>query len=72
MRNGSRSGWSASASCRIAEYRVVPMLVERDGAPYVHGNDEKGRATVDYLRRVTAEAGLNARLRWVGDEAAVE
>ena len=57
---------------RIAEYRVVPMLVERDGAPYVHGNDEKGRATVDYLRRVTAEAGLNARLRWVGDEAAVE
>ncbi len=57
---------------RIAEYRVVPMLVEKDGAPYVHGRDEKGRATADYLRRVTAEAGLNARLRWDGDELVVE
>jgi len=57
---------------RIAEYRIIPMLVEKDGAPYVHGNDEKGRATVDYLRRVTAEAGLNARLRWDGDEVVIE
>jgi poly-gamma-glutamate synthesis protein (capsule biosynthesis protein) len=57
---------------RIAEYRVVPMLVEKDGAPYVHGRDEKGRATADYPKRVTAEAGLNARLRWDGDELVVE
>ena len=57
---------------RIAEYRLVPMLVEKDGAPYVHGCDEKGRATADYLRRVTAEAGLNARLRWDGDELVIE
>ena len=57
---------------RIAEYRLVPMLVEKDGAPYVHGKDEKGRAAVDYLRRVTEEAGLNARLRWDGDEVVVE
>ena len=57
---------------RIAEYRVLPMLVEKDGAPYVHGCDEKGRAVADYLTRVTAEAGLNARLRWDGDELVVE
>ena len=57
---------------RIAEYRLIPMLVEKDGAPYVHGNDEKGRATVEYLRRVTAEAGLNAVLRWDGDEVVIE
>ena len=57
---------------RIAEYRLIPMLVEKDGAPYVHGNDEKGRATADYLRRITEAAGLNARLRWEGDELAVE
>lgn len=56
----------------IAEYRLVPMYVEKDGAPYVHGNDGKGRATADYLRRITAEAGLNARLRWDGDELVVE
>ena len=48
------------------------MLVEKDGAPRVHGCDEKGRATADYLRRITAEAGLNARLRWAGDELVVE
>ena len=57
---------------RIAEYRLVPMQVEKDGAPYVHGRDEKGRATADYLRRITEEAGLNARLRWEGEELAVE
>ena len=57
---------------KIAEYRLVPMLVEKDGAPCVHGCDEKGRATADYLRRITAEAGLNARLRWAGDELVVE
>ncbi len=57
---------------RVAEYRLVPMLVEKDGAPYVHGNDEKGRAAADYLRRITAEAGLNAALRWDGDELVVE
>ena len=57
---------------RIAAYRLVPMLVEKDGAPRVHGCDEKGRATADYLRRITAEAGLNARLRWDGDELMIE
>ena len=57
---------------KLAEYRLVPMLVEKDGAPYVHGNDEKGRATADYLRRITAEAGLRSTLRWDRDELVVE
>ena len=57
---------------KVAEYRLVPMVVEKDGAPYVHGNDEKGQAAADYLRRITAEAGLNARLRWEGEELVVE
>ena len=56
---------------RVAEYRLIPMLVEKDGAPYVHGDDAKGRATLDYIRRITAEAGLNARYRWVGDEVQI-
>lgn len=57
---------------KLAEYRLIPMLVEKDGAPYVHGNDEKGRATADYLRRITAEAGFNSSLRWDRDELVVE
>lgn len=57
---------------RVAEYRLLPMLVEKDGAPYVHGNDGKGRATLEYIRRITADAGLNAVYRWDGDEVVVE
>ena len=39
---------------------------------YVHGNDGKGRATLEYIRRITADAGLNAGYRWDGDEVVVE
>lgn len=55
----------------VAEYRLIPMLVEKDGAPYVHGDDPKGRAVLDYVRRITAQAGLNARYRWTGDEVRI-
>ena len=48
------------------------MVVEKDGAPYVHGDDEKGRAAVGYLTRITDQAGLNASLRWAGDEVVIE
>lgn len=57
---------------KVAEYRLIPMLVEKDGAPRVHGNDEKGNATLAYLRRITEDAALNARYRWDGDEVVIE
>lgn len=56
---------------RVAEYRLIPMLVEKDGAPRVHGNDEAGNATLAYLRRITEDAALNARYRWDGDELVI-
>jgi hypothetical protein len=55
-----------------AEYRLIPMKVEKDGAPYVHGNTPEGREVLDYIERITCQAGLNARFRWDGDEVVVE
>ena len=54
---------------KIVSYRVVLMLTEKSGIPYVHGQDKVGQEIFDYLQRITAEAGLNAKLSWDGDEA---
>ena len=57
---------------RVAEYRLLPMLVEKDGAPRVHGNDEAGNTTLNYIRRITDEASLNAHYHWSGDEIVID
>ena len=57
---------------RIAQTRVVVMRTEKNGIPYVHGPDEKGCESLEYLQRVTEEAGLNGRFSWDGNEAVVE
>ena len=57
---------------RVASYRMVLMKVERDGVPYVHGQSAVGQEIFDYMQRITEEAGLNARLRWAGDEVEIE
>ena len=54
---------------KVVSYRVVFMLTEKSGIPYVHGQDGIGREIFDYFQRITAEAGLNAKLSWDGDEA---
>lgn len=56
---------------RIADYRMVLMKVERDGVPYVHGHTQTGQEIFDYMQRITAEAGLNGRLCWDGDEVRI-
>jgi len=56
---------------KIVEYRLIPMRVEKDGIPYVHGNDEVGREVVAYIEQITKGAGLNAKFRWDGDEVVI-
>ncbi|NLK72396.1 MAG: CapA family protein [Clostridiales bacterium] len=56
---------------KIVSYRYIPMLVEKDGIPYVHGNNEKGREVFDYVERITREANLNAQFKWEGDEVVI-
>jgi poly-gamma-glutamate capsule biosynthesis protein CapA/YwtB (metallophosphatase superfamily) len=52
-------------------YRVIPMKVECDGVPYVHGDTPMGQECLDYLRKITEAEGLNTVYRWDGDEIVV-
>lgn len=56
---------------KIAQTRMVLMQTERSGVPYVHGQDEKGIETFNYMQCVTTEAGLNGKLFWDGNEVVV-
>ncbi len=61
----------ADGVARIAQTRMVLMQTEKSGVPYVHGQDQKGQETFEYMQRVTTEAGLNGKLSWDGDEVVV-
>ena len=56
---------------RIASNRLVLMKVEKDGIPRVHGNTPTGQEILGYIEKITADAGLNARYRWEGDDVVV-
>jgi poly-gamma-glutamate synthesis protein (capsule biosynthesis protein) len=56
---------------RIEEVRLLPVYVNNEGQPIVHGDDEKGRQVFDTMVRVTKEAELNAGYKWDGDEIVV-
>lgn len=56
---------------KVASYRMVLMKVEKDGVPYLHGNTPTGNEILDYMRRITEEAGLNAKFAWDGDEVVI-
>ena len=47
------------------------MKTEKSGIPYVHGQDEAGRETLNYMQSITQKAGLNAVFDWDGDEVIV-
>lgn len=56
---------------QITQYRIVPLVVEKSGIPYPHGDDEKGRSMLAYLQKVTADEGLDTTYEWDGDELIV-
>jgi poly-gamma-glutamate synthesis protein (capsule biosynthesis protein) len=56
---------------KIVSNRAILMKVEKDGVPYVHGNTETGNEVLDYLKKITEGAGLNAKYEWDGDEIVI-
>lgn len=53
---------------KITETRFVPLLVNQEGVPIVVGRNDGGREVLDYIEKITKEAGLNAQFRWDGNE----
>ena len=56
---------------KIEEVRLLPVYMNNEGQPIVHGNDEKGRMVFDTMVRVTEQSKLNAKFKWDGDEVVV-
>jgi len=56
---------------KIVSNRMVLMKVEKSGIPYVHGHTKTGEEIFNFMDKITKEAGLNAKLSWVGDEVEI-
>ncbi len=56
---------------RVVSYRYIPMKVEKDGVPYVHGRTKEGQEVFDYMESITKGAGLDASFKWNGDEVEI-
>lgn len=64
------------ADCRVDAYGKVspgfrPCWIRPNGQPEVLGNDERGRAVVDYIIKITREAGLKAEFEWDAERIVV-
>ena len=60
------------ADCRVeADGRVSagfrPCWIRPSGQPEPLGDDERGRAVADYVRRISEAAGLDVRFTWEGE-----
>jgi poly-gamma-glutamate synthesis protein (capsule biosynthesis protein) len=67
---------TAAAKCivrdgKIAETRLIPLLVGKDGVTRVLHRDELGQKTFDYIVRITDSQNLNVRYEWKGDEMVI-
>ncbi len=56
---------------KISAYKMVLMKVEKNGVAYVHGHTETGQEVFDYMKKITEEAGLNAKFSWDGDDVLI-
>jgi hypothetical protein len=52
----------------VVQAGFVPCWIDEQARPVAHGNDERGRETLAYVESIGAEAGLDARFAWDGDE----
>jgi poly-gamma-glutamate synthesis protein (capsule biosynthesis protein) len=64
------------ARCRVGAAGVtrvafLPCFVNRRGQPELLTRTGGGEEMLDYMRRITREAGLNAEFSWDGDEVVV-
>ena len=53
---------------KIVDARILPLYINNEGQPIVHGRDDKGETVLATMERVTAENGLNGKYKWDGDE----
>jgi len=61
------------ADGRIVESGFLPLHIGRDAVPRVlPATDARHREVADYVRAVSAEAGLEVRLRNAGDHVVIE
>lgn len=52
----------------VVEAGFVPCYIGDDAHPVAHGDDEQGRATAEYVERITRAGGLDPiSLRWSGE-----
>lgn len=51
----------------VIEAGLVPCYIDRDGHPIPVSPETDDAGTLDYIRAITAEAGLDADLRWKGE-----
>jgi poly-gamma-glutamate synthesis protein (capsule biosynthesis protein) len=57
---------------RISQVSLLPVLINRQAQPEpLSAADPKGKEALQYLREITQEAELNARLTISGDEAVI-
>ena len=61
------------AKCTIVDNKItrvsyLPCLVNQKGQPEILQNDEQGQRVFDYIKKITRDAGLNARYEWDGNE----
>ncbi len=64
------------AKCTIDNGKVsragyLPCLINKESQPEILKNDERGQQVLDYMDKITKEAGLNGRYEWEGDEVVV-
>ena len=57
---------------KIVEFRMILMVTEKSGIPYVHGQDEKGNSCFEFMQKITTEAGFDTKLIWDGDEVVIQ
>ena len=56
---------------KVEEVRILPVFMNTEGAPIIHGNDAEGQMVFNTMVKTTAEADLNAKYKWDGDEIVV-
>jgi poly-gamma-glutamate synthesis protein (capsule biosynthesis protein) len=60
----------ASSSGEL-EPRCLPVQINRRSQPEIVGHDARGEAVVEYVDRISRQAGFTTRFEWDGDEVLV-
>lgn len=69
-RNTAIAVLDVSPTGRLA-WGVIPCWIGKGAQPVPHGDDQRGRDVIDYIRRITAEEGFDTEFAWEGDEVRV-